>query len=58
VPFQHASAAHPETYEAPGERREGARAHPRLARICPDITIRSTFMRGFPGETEAEFSSF
>ena len=24
-------------------------------RICPDITIRSTFIAGFPGETEAEF---
>src|SRR5258708_36599764 len=24
--------------------------------ICPDITIRSTFIAGFPGETEAEFS--
>src|SRR4029077_18314836 len=23
--------------------------------ICPDITIRSTFIAGFPGETEAEF---
>ncbi len=25
------------------------------ARICPDITIRSTFIAGFPGETEGEF---
>jgi ribosomal protein S12 methylthiotransferase len=24
-------------------------------RICPDITLRSTFIAGFPGETEAEF---
>jgi ribosomal protein S12 methylthiotransferase len=24
--------------------------------ICPDITVRSTFIAGFPGETEAEFS--
>src|SRR5258708_39672760 len=24
--------------------------------ICPDITIRSTFIAGFPGETEAEFA--
>jgi ribosomal protein S12 methylthiotransferase len=24
-------------------------------RICPDITIRSTFIAGFPGETESEF---
>jgi ribosomal protein S12 methylthiotransferase len=23
--------------------------------VCPDITIRSTFIAGFPGETEAEF---
>ena len=25
-------------------------------KICPDLTIRSTFIAGFPGETEAEFS--
>src|SRR2546428_4988502 len=24
--------------------------------ICPDITIRSTFIAGFPGETESEFA--
>ena len=27
----------------------------RLREICPDITLRSTFIAGFPGETEAEF---
>ena len=48
--------AHPEADEAPGaarERRSSASA--RWRAICPDITIRSTFIVGFPGETEAEF---
>jgi len=27
-----------------------------LFRSCPELTIRSTFIAGFPGETEAEFS--
>ena len=55
VPFQHASRAHPESDEAAGERREQSRTHPAWRAICPDLTIRSTFIVGFPGETEAEF---
>jgi hypothetical protein len=47
--------AHPQADEAPGQRREGARRIAPGARICPDLTIRSTFITGFPGETEAEF---
>ena len=35
--------------------RKGAGAHPRLARHCPDLAIRSTFIVGFPGETDDEF---
>jgi len=56
VPFQHASARilklmrRPASAEKVLERIRGWRA------ICPDITIRSTFIVGFPGETEAEFS--
>ena len=48
--------AHPQTDEAPRRGREDARAHPVLARCrCPDLTLRSTFIVGFPGETDAEF---
>ncbi|HEX5513084.1 MAG TPA: 30S ribosomal protein S12 methylthiotransferase RimO, partial [Gammaproteobacteria bacterium] len=55
VPLQHAS---PRVLKA---MRRPASSEANLARIqawreiCPDITIRSTFIVGFPGETEAEF---
>jgi len=55
VPFQHASPRilklmrRPASAEKVLERIRAWRA------ICPEITIRSTFIAGFPGETEAEF---
>ena len=55
VPFQHASPRilklmqRPASGERNLERIEAWRA------VCPEITIRSTFIAGFPGETEAEF---
>ena len=55
VPFQHASRRILKLMKRP------ASAENTLERIrawrasCPDITIRSTFIAGFPGETEAEF---
>src|SRR5512143_2542823 len=57
VPFQHASPRilklmkRPASGEANLERIRAWRA------ICPDLTIRSTFIAGFPGETEAEFEA-
>jgi ribosomal protein S12 methylthiotransferase len=56
VPFQHGSPSVLKRMRRP------AHAEDTLARIrswraqCPDLTIRSTFIVGFPGETEAEFS--
>jgi len=56
VPFQHASPRilklmrRPASAEKVLERIRGWR------KICPGITIRSTFIVGFPGETESEFS--
>jgi ribosomal protein S12 methylthiotransferase len=56
VPFQHASRRILKLMKRP------ANAENVLARIrgwrstCPDMTIRSTFIVGFPGETEADFS--
>jgi ribosomal protein S12 methylthiotransferase len=56
VPFQHASARilklmkRPASAEANLERIRAWRA------VCPDITLRSTFIVGFPGETETEFA--
>lgn len=55
VPFQHASPRilklmkRPANGERNLERIQSWRQH------CPDLTIRSTFIVGFPGETEAEF---
>jgi ribosomal protein S12 methylthiotransferase len=55
VPFQHASPRILKAMKRP------AHAENNLARIkawrdvCPDITIRSTFITGFPGETEDDF---
>lgn len=57
IPFQHASPRLLKLMKRP------ASAEDNLARIrawrtaCPDITLRSTFIVGFPGETEAEFES-
>ena len=56
IPFQHAS---PRVLKA---MRRPANAEKTLARlaawraVCPDITVRSTFIVGFPGETEADFA--
>ena len=57
IPFQHASPRILKLMKRP------AAAEKVLARIrawretCPEITIRSTFIVGFPGETEAEFEA-
>lgn len=55
VPLQHASPRILRAMRRPG----GARSHLETIRswraICPDLTLRSTFIVGFPGETEAEF---
>jgi ribosomal protein S12 methylthiotransferase len=57
VPFQHAHPAvlkrmkRPAAGEANLERVRAWRA------LCPDLTVRSTFITGFPGETEAEFET-
>jgi ribosomal protein S12 methylthiotransferase len=57
VPFQHASPRILKLMKRPAN-AEGTLKRIRDWRaICPDITIRSTFVVGFPGETEAEFES-
>ena len=56
IPFQHGSPAVLKRMRRP------AHAEDTLARIrawrrdCPDLTLRSTFIVGFPGETEGEFA--
>jgi ribosomal protein S12 methylthiotransferase len=56
VPFQH---SHPRVLKAMKRPASGERNIERIRAwraICPDLTIRSTFIAGFPGETEAEFA--
>ena len=55
VPFQH---AHPRILKLMKRPASGERNIERIRawrEICPDLTIRSTFIAGFPGETEEEF---
>ncbi|MDO5691164.1 MAG: 30S ribosomal protein S12 methylthiotransferase RimO [Pseudomonadota bacterium] len=55
VPFQH---SHPEVLRRMKRPASGERNLERIARwreMCPDLVIRSTFIAGFPGETEEEF---
>ena len=55
IPFQHASPRILKLMRRPAA-AENTLARIRAWReICPDITLRSTFIVGFPGETEAEF---
>jgi ribosomal protein S12 methylthiotransferase len=57
VPFQH---AHPDVLKRMKRPASGERNLERLARwreLCPEIVVRSTFIAGFPGETEAEFET-
>jgi ribosomal protein S12 methylthiotransferase len=55
VPLQHASPSILRAMRRPG----GAESHLKTIRnwreICPELVIRSTFIVGFPGETEADF---
>ncbi len=55
VPMQH---AHPDVLKRMKRPASGERNLERLAKwrsVCPEIVVRSTFIAGFPGETEAEF---
>src|SRR3954467_13863770 len=55
VPFQH---SHPDVLRRMKRPASGERNLERIARwreMCPELVVRSTFIAGFPGETEAEF---
>jgi ribosomal protein S12 methylthiotransferase len=45
-----------QTHAPAGRPGKNALAHPAWREICPSLTIRSTFIVGFPGETEEDFS--
>ncbi len=57
IPFQH---AHPDTLKRMARPAAAAKTLDEIAAwrsVCPDITLRSTFIVGYPGETEAEFQT-
>jgi len=55
VPFQHASPRILKLMKRPASGEDNLGRIRAWRTICPDITIRSTFIAGFPGETEDEF---
>ena len=55
VPFQHASRRILKLMKRPASAENNLARIRRWREICPGITLRSTFIAGFPGETEAEF---
>jgi ribosomal protein S12 methylthiotransferase len=57
VPFQHASHRILRLMKRPADAENTLERIARWRSICKDITIRSTFIVGFPGETEREFEA-
>jgi ribosomal protein S12 methylthiotransferase len=55
VPFQHASPRVLKAMKRPANAENNLDRIRAWRAMCPDITIRSTFITGFPGETDAEF---
>lgn len=55
IPFQHASPRILKLMKRPANSQNNLERIQAWRKICPDITIRSTFIVGFPGETEQEF---
>ncbi len=55
VPLQHGSPRVLKAMRRPAAAERALERIHRWREICPDITLRSTFIVGFPGETEAEF---
>jgi ribosomal protein S12 methylthiotransferase len=55
VPFQHGSPAVLKRMQRPAAAEKSLERIRAWRDLCPDITLRSTFIVGFPGETDAEF---
>ena len=55
IPFQHASARILKLMKRPAAAENTLQRIAAWRRVVPDITIRSTFIVGFPGETDADF---
>jgi ribosomal protein S12 methylthiotransferase len=56
IPFQHASHRVLKAMRRPAHSENTLARIQRWREVCPDITLRSTFIVGFPGETEADFA--
>jgi ribosomal protein S12 methylthiotransferase len=55
IPFQHASPTVLKSMRRPAAAEKTLQRIERWREVCPDLAIRSTFIVGFPGETEADF---
>ncbi|MET0379844.1 MAG: 30S ribosomal protein S12 methylthiotransferase RimO [Spongiibacteraceae bacterium] len=55
IPFQHASPRVLKLMKRPGNQEKTLERIKAWREICPELTIRSTFIVGFPGETEEDF---
>ncbi|MBA3979258.1 MAG: 30S ribosomal protein S12 methylthiotransferase RimO [Alcanivorax sp.] len=55
IPFQHASPRVLKAMKRPAHAENTLERIRRWREICPDITLRSTFITGFPGETDDDF---
>ncbi len=55
IPFQHANSRILKLMKRPAASQDNLERIRVWREICPDITLRSTFIVGFPGETEEEF---
>jgi ribosomal protein S12 methylthiotransferase len=55
IPFQHASPRILKLMKRPAHQEKTLERIKRWREICPELTIRSTFIVGFPGETEEDF---
>jgi len=57
IPFQHASPRLLKLMRRPAAAEDTLRRVAAWRETCPDLTIRSTFIVGFPGETQADFET-
>ena len=57
IPFQHASSSVLKAMKRPAAQEKTLERIKRWREVCPDLTIRSSFIVGFPGETEDDFES-
>ena len=55
IPFQHASPAVLKAMRRPAAQAKTLERIARWRKVCPDLAIRSTFIVGFPGETDEDF---